>query len=154
MSKTLLTLSIAAAAAVSIASLAATAKAKTVKIAIDGHCNVDVITLGHGGSPSSISEADGCDHSIGVGGFVMATKIQGKVAGFSLNSSGASGTTLDIVFANPYKTGGTVTLYCTYDGKTQLYKQATYTVLDSAAQQSPDVGGNRSRRESFVPSVC
>jgi len=152
MNRSLLTLGIAAVAAVSIAHSAAIAKGATVTIAIDGHCNVEVITLGHGKAPGTIREAgDGCDNSIGVGGFVMGTSIQGKVAGFSLTSATAPGITRDLVFANPYKTGSTITMYCTFDGKTQVYKQATYTVLHKAPQ-SPDA--DRSHLSSFVPSTC
>jgi|GEM_PF-4166273 len=139
MDKTLLALGIAAVAAVSALPSAANARTKTVSI--DGYCNVEIITLNHVGDPSSIRETgDGCDENIGVGGFKVRVKDQGKTAGFSWNSSGSAGTTIDLVFSNPYTTGSTVTLYYTVDGVTQQSVQATYTVLDGATQRSPKAG--------------
>lgn len=139
MDKTLLALGLAAVVAVSTAPSAATARTKT--ISIDGYCNVEIITLNHVGDPHSIRETgDGCDENIGVGNFNLRVKDQGKGASFGFSSATAPGLTLDLVLANPYTTGSTVTLYYTVDGVTQQSIQSTYTVVDGAAQRSPKAG--------------
>ncbi|HEY1615751.1 MAG TPA: hypothetical protein VGF97_18915 [Rhizomicrobium sp.] len=102
-------------------------KARTVVVSFDGFCNVETITLSSKGS-SMLETGDGCDENIGEG---LASKIKhvGKTYGFGWTSNGARGAGNDLVFTEPFKTGGTVTIYYTTNGITQnVTGPITYTV--------------------------
>ncbi|HEY3637752.1 MAG TPA: hypothetical protein VGK90_06335 [Rhizomicrobium sp.] len=104
---------------------------KTVTISFDGYCNVETITLSGGGA-SILETGDGCDENIGTG---TASKIMGlgKTYGFGWTSADARGAANDLVFTEPFTTGGTVTIYYTTNGISQnLAGPITYTVETGA----------------------
>ena len=109
---------------------------KTVTISFDGFCNVEKITIA-GNSASMIETGDGCDENIGVG---TTSKISGsgKTYGFGWTSNDARGAANDLVFTEPFTTGGTVTIYYTTNGISQnLTGPITYTVETGAQVQKP-----------------
>jgi hypothetical protein len=104
---------------------------KTVVVSFDGFCNVETITISANGA-SMIETGDGCDENIGQG---AASKIShlGKTYGFGWTSADARGAANDLVFTEPFTTGGTVTIYYTTNGISQnLTGPITYTVETGA----------------------
>jgi hypothetical protein len=109
---------------------------QTVVISFDGFCNVETITLSAKGA-SMIETGDGCDENIGVG---TASKIagSGKTYGFGWTSTGARGAANDLVFTEPFTTGGTLAVYYTTNGISQnVTGPITYTVETGAHVQKP-----------------
>jgi hypothetical protein len=108
-------------------------KSKTVIVSFDGYCNVETITISKNGS-SMIETGDGCDQNIGVGALSKIDRL-GKTYGFGWTSVDARGAANDLVFTEPFKTGGTVTIYYTTNGITQnATGPITYTVEDAGAR--------------------
>lgn len=107
-------------------------KTKTVVISFDGYCNVETIAISKTGS--SMLESDDCDENIGEG---TESKIghMGKTYGFGWTSADARGAANDLVFTEPFRTGGTVTVYFTTNGITQnVTGPITYTVEGAGAR--------------------
>jgi hypothetical protein len=103
----------------------------TVVVSFDGYCNVETITIAKGGA-SMLETDDGCDENIGEG---APSKIahSGKTYGFGWTSADARGAANDLVFTEPFTTGGTVTIYYTTDGISQnLTGPINYTVETGA----------------------
>jgi hypothetical protein len=108
-------------------------KSRTVVVSFDGYCNVETITISKNGS-SMIETGDGCDANIGEG---LPSKVDhlGKTYGFGWTSADARGAANDLVFTEPFKTGGTVTIYYTTNGITQnVTGPITYTVEEAGAR--------------------
>ena len=108
-------------------------KGRKVVVSFDGYCNVETITISKLGS-SMLETDDGCDENIGEG---TESKIQhlGKTYGFGWTSVDARGAANDLVFTEPFKTGGTVTVYYTTNGITQnVTGPITYTVVGADAR--------------------
>jgi hypothetical protein len=108
-------------------------KKKTVVISFDGYCNVETITLSNG-EASMLETGDGCDENIGEG---VASTIRhiGKTYGFGWTSEDARGAANDLVFTEPFKTGGTVAIYYTTNGITRnVTGPITYTVESGAVR--------------------
>jgi hypothetical protein len=104
---------------------------KTVVVSFDGYCNVETITLSNGGA-SMIETGDGCDENIGQGAASKIGKL-GKTYGFGWTSADARGAANDLVFTEPFTTGGTVAIYYTTNGISQnLTGPITYTVETGA----------------------
>jgi hypothetical protein len=104
---------------------------KTVVISFDGYCNVETITLSAKGA-AMLETGDGCDENIGEG---AASKIAhaGKTYGFGWTSNDARGAANDLVFTEPFTTGGTVTIYYTTNGISQnVTGPINYTVETGA----------------------
>jgi hypothetical protein len=104
---------------------------KTVVISFDGYCNIETITLSAKGA-AMLETGDGCDENIGEG---AASKIAhvGKTYGFGWTSADARGAANDLVFTEPFTTGGTVTIYYTTNGISQnVTGPITYTVETGA----------------------
>lgn len=100
---------------------------RTVVVSFDGFCNVETITISRHGS-SMLETGDGCDENIGEG-IASTVKQLGKTYGFGWTSFDARGAANDLVFTEPFTTGGTVTVYYTTDGITQnVTGPITYTV--------------------------
>ena len=79
-----------------------------------------------------IETGDGCDENIGEG---VASRVKqlGKTYGFGWTSFDARGAANDLVFTEPFTTGGTVTVYYTTNGITQnVTGPITYTVENGA----------------------
>jgi hypothetical protein len=109
----------------------ATSGKRTVIVSFDGYCNVETITLSKQGA-SMIETGDGCDENIGAG---IASNIAhvGKTYGFGWTSADARGAANDLVFTEPFTTGGTVTIYFTTNGISQnLSGPINYTVETGA----------------------
>jgi hypothetical protein len=120
---------------------AAVAPSKTVVVSFDGYCNVETITISAKGT-SMLETGDGCDENIGEG---AASKIAslGKTYGFGWTSADARGAANDLVFTEPFTTGGTVTIYYTTNGISQnLAGPITYTV---------ETGAHISKRSGLKP---
>jgi hypothetical protein len=98
-----------------------------VVVSFDGFCNVETITItGHGSS--MLETDDGCDENIGEG-IASRVKQLEKIYGFGWTSFDARGAANNLVFTEPFTTGGTVTIYYTTNGITQnVTGPITYTV--------------------------
>ncbi len=104
---------------------------KTVIVSFDGFCNVETITIS-GSSASLIETGDGCDENIGTGAASTIAGL-GKTYGFGWTSNDARGAANDLVFTEPFTTGGTVTVYYTTNGISQnLSGPISYTVETGA----------------------
>jgi len=102
-------------------------KGRTVVVSFDGYCNVETITISKTGA-SMLETGDGCDENIGEG-TESKIKTLGKTWGFGWTSADARGAANDLVFTEPFQTGGTVTIYYTTNGITQnVAGPITYTV--------------------------
>ena len=104
---------------------------KIVTVSFDGFCNLETITLSGKGA-TMIETGDGCDENIGAG---IASKIGGlgNTYGFGWTSSDARGAVNDLVFTEPFTTGGTVAVYYTTNGISQnVTGPITYTVETGA----------------------
>ena len=100
---------------------------RTVVVSFDGFCNVETITISRRGS-SMLETGDGCDENIGEG-IASRVKHLGKTYGFGWTSFDARGAANDLVFTEPFTTGGTVAIYYTTNGITQnVTGPITYTV--------------------------
>jgi hypothetical protein len=110
------------------------ANTRTVVVSFDGFCNVETITISKEGS-SMIETGDGCDENIGEG---VPSRIGhvGKTYGFGWTSNDARGAANDLVFSEPFTTGGTVTVYYTTNGITQnVTGPITYTVQSGPVRE-------------------
>lgn len=120
---------------------AAANRSKTYTITIDGFCNVETVTIQAGLKGNSIIETgDACDENFGTG---LYTKIKGNgsFANFSWTSANSAGTVIDLVFSEPFNSGGQVWLYYTQDGVNQsVIGPYTYEVVtDKARPNKMDV---------------
>jgi hypothetical protein len=89
---------------------------RTVTVSFDGYCNVLTITISKTGS--SFLENDDCDVSIGEGAASKVGQL-GKIYGFGWTSADARGAANDLVFTEPFTTGGSVSVYYTTNGISQ-----------------------------------
>ncbi len=111
---------------------------KTVTVSFDGYCNVETITLSAKGA-SMIETGDGCDENIGEGAESKIPNL-GKTYGFGWTSADARGAANDLIFTEPFTTGGTVTIYYTTNGISQnIAGPITYTV-ETGARMRPRNG--------------
>ena len=133
---------LAAAAIIAAATQPAAAKRTHVyTISIDGFCNIETVTVQQGLKGNSIIETgDDCDENFGTG---LYTKIKGNgtFANFGWTSANSPGLTMDLVFSQPFTSGGEVTIRYTQDGINQgTVGPYTYQVATPGAPKPNKTG--------------